>query len=432
MGSAGVSALELFAETIILARYLGPEQLGIFLLAIAYPEAIQQLLDFRARDAMTKYLAEFITQERYPEAVALVKLLWLIDVAVSTLALLIVVATAGIVAELLVHASGVSELMRIYSIAIFLESLDSASGTVNRVMDRFGLAFAAQASARVGRLGLVAGVVVLGGGLEALAWARVGAELLVTLFVGGTAVMLLRPLLWEKRRSPISLLGDRSREIRSFLLNTNFAGVVRLASTKLDTLLVGILASPAAVGIYKIGLQFGRAPLLVGDALYVAVFPQFARDFARGRIRHMRETARRASLYVAAVALPVALIVGLGGDALIGATAGEPFRAAGTTLRLCLIGVVPYVIFFWLNALLLTTGHAGRFLRIIAVGTVAQVLTIIALVPSVGAAGAAAGFALNYIITVALGLRFVHRAKLLSADTSAAHTATRVSQSASR
>jgi O-antigen/teichoic acid export membrane protein len=408
-----VTTIVLFVETIILARYLEPKQLGVLLLAIAYPEALQQLLDFRVREAMTKYLTEFLTLKRHAEAVSLIKLLWVIDVTVSATALLIVLVTAGFASELLVPGADASQLMRIYSIGVFLASLDSASGTVLRTLDRFGLAFGAGASAYLLRLGLVAGAVSLGGNLEALVWARVGGELLNTLLVGGASFFAIRPLVWAERRSPVSLLGDRSREIRRFLLNTNLTGVLRMASTKLDTLLVGLIASPATVAIYRIGLQFGRAPLLVSDPLNLVIYPAFAREFALGRIKRMREMARRASVYVAALALPAIVIAGLEGDTLIGALAGERFRAAGTPLFLCLVGVVPYVIFFWLYPLLLTTGHAGTVVKIVGAGTVIQLVTIVALVPSLGASGAAAGFAVNYIISLALGLRFVYRAKVL-------------------
>ena len=416
LASAGVVTIAVFLETVILARYLGAEELGVFLLVVAYPEAVQQLLDFRLRDAMTKYLAEFMTHRRHREAVSLVKLLWVIDVAVAVLALLIVVATAGIAADLFVPESGTAHLMRIYAIGVFVASLDSASGPVLRVMDRFGLAFFTGASAYAGRLGLIVAVVALEGSLEALVWARVGGELLLAVLQAGAALWVLRPFLWNDRHAPMSLLSDRSREIRNFLFNTNLTGVVRLAATKLDTLLVGLLASPSTVSIYKVGLQFSKAPLLVSDSLHLAVFPAFARDFARGQFRQMRETARRSSVVVAVLSLPVMLVVAIEGDAIIAALLGDSFRDAGTSLLICLSGVIPYVAFFWLYPLLLTTGHASAFLRIVTVATVAQLVAILVLVPPLGAAGAAAGFALNYIIVVALGMRFVQRRRILSEE----------------
>ncbi|MCA1706190.1 MAG: hypothetical protein LC808_24160, partial [Actinobacteria bacterium] len=60
-------------ETVVLAHFLSPHGLGVFILLIAYPEAVQQLLDFRVRDGMTRYLAGFLAQGRRREAVAVVK-----------------------------------------------------------------------------------------------------------------------------------------------------------------------------------------------------------------------------------------------------------------------------------------------------------------------------------------------------------------------
>ncbi len=414
LGSAGVVAVAVFLETIILARHLGAEELGILLLVLAYPEAVQQLLDFRLRDAMTKYLAEFMTRRRYREAVALVKLLWVIDVGVALLALLIVVATAGFAADLFVAEPHTAHLMRIYAIGVFVSSLDSASGPVLRVMDRFGLAFLTGAFAYAGRLGLIVGVVALEGSLEALVWARVAGELLLALLLIGAAVLVLRPFLWTERRAPMSLLKNRSHEIRNFLLSTNLTGVVRLAATKLDTLLVGLLASPSTVSTYKVALQFSKAPLLISDSLHVAIFPAFARDFARGAVGRMREMARRSSIVVAALSLPIVLVVGLEGDTIIAALLGDSFRDAGTALLICLLGVIPQVAFFWLYPLLLTTGYASTFLKLATVATVAQLVAIVVLVPPFGAAGAAAGFALNLTMVVTLGLRVVYKQRILS------------------
>jgi O-antigen/teichoic acid export membrane protein len=428
-----VIALAIFAETIILARYLEPEELGVLLLAIAYPEAVQQLLDFRIKDATTKYLSEFLAHDRPRHAVALVKMLWTIDVAVGGVALLIVLATAGLAAGLFVDDPDARRLMSIYAIGMFFACLDSAAGSVLRVMDRFRLAFVAGTSGIAVRLALVVGVVALGGGLEALVWARVGGELALALFQGGATVAVLMPLLRHHRHeAPISILGERRREIRHFLFHTNLTGIARMASAKLDTLLVGAIATPAAVSFYKLGLQFARVPALVTDALHVAVYPAFARDYATGRLQQIRDTARTASALIAAVMVPVLILGGLFGDDLIGAIAGDAFRAAGTPMFICLLGITPLVVFFWLPPVLLTTGHARVLLNTVIAGVVTQLVALVALVPSLDESGAAIGFALGSFVTVALGVAFVARRRLLSVDHAQAQGPTAVSQPASR
>ena len=297
--------------------------------------------------------------------------------------------------------------MSIYAFGMFFACLDSAAGSVLRVMDRFGLAFAAGTSGIAGRLALVVLVVALGGGLEAIVWARVGGEVLLALLQGAATVAVLRPLLRHRHVAPISLLGERRREIRTFLFHTNLTGVARMASAKLDTLLVGLLATPAIVSFYKLGLQFARVPALATDALHVALYPSFARDFASGRMRQIRDTARTTSFLVAACMVPVLIVGGLFGDEIIGALAGDSFRDAATPMFLCLLGITPLVVFYWLPPLMLTTGHTGALLRTVIAGTIVQLTSLVVLVPSLDASGAALGFALGSFVAVGLGLGFV-------------------------
>jgi O-antigen/teichoic acid export membrane protein len=212
------------------------------------------------------------------------------------------------------------------------------------------------------------------------------------------------------------------------LVNTNLAGVLRLASTKLDTILVGLLASPATVAIYRIAIQFGRAPVLVADSLYTAVYPTFARSLAKDRVDQVRHIAYRVTIIMAAVSVPIGIGLALASSPLMSLLAGDAFRSAAPAFAICLGGVLPYVVFFWTQPLMLATGHAGAVLRIMALATVTQVGTLLLLVPGFGAKGAAAALALMYIIAVVLQLDFIRRRQLLAKDkpslslTTPAHT----------
>jgi O-antigen/teichoic acid export membrane protein len=416
LGSTGVAAVALAAEILILAHYLGPTTLGVLLLVTAYPDAVQQLLDFRVRDAMIRYLTGFLAQGRNPEAVAIVKLLWLLDVAVSAIALLIVILTAKFAAHLLLHDTEKARLMVIYSVGLFFGSLDTASGPVLRAMDRFGLSFVAGTTTSITRLAMVAGVVLAGGGLEAIVWVRAGAELVTTLVQGGISFYVLARLVWKDRGAPITLLRDRFGEIRRFLISTNLVGVVRLASTKLDTILVGLLASPATVAIYRIAIQFGRLPLLVSDPLYTVVYPAFTRALATDRLAQIRQIAYRATMVMAALFVPVGIGLAITSEPLMALLAGDAFRSAGPAFAICVGGTIPYAIFFWIQPLMLSAGYAGSLLKTMAVATIAQIATLLLLVPGFGAKGAAAALAVMYICAIALQLAFVRRRRLLSPD----------------
>src|SRR5436190_578561 len=97
IATTAVTAAAFFLETVVLARHFGRTQYGVYLLVIAYPEAVQLFLDFRTREAMTRYLGRFLARDEKGEAVAVVKLLWVVDLCVVVFAFVLVFVTAPLV-----------------------------------------------------------------------------------------------------------------------------------------------------------------------------------------------------------------------------------------------------------------------------------------------------------------------------------------------
>jgi O-antigen/teichoic acid export membrane protein len=419
LAATGVAATSVFVETVLLARYLSPSGYGVFLLVIAFPEAVQQLLDFRVREGMTKYLSGFLAKGQLREAVAVVKLLWILEVAVTAIAFLIVVVTAGLAAKLILSRPDLAHLMVIYGAGLFFAAFDTASGTILRVLDRFALSFGTAAAAALVRLAAVILVIASGWGLEALVIARVIAEAIGTAIMGAVALRALARVVWKERHAPMRVLRGQFREIAFFLVNTNLVGTVRAAATKLDTILVGLLATPAAVSVYKVAIQFGTGPLLLGDALLSAVYPRFAGSYATGDRGEIRHIAARMSALVAALAIPAGIAFAVVGGDIAGAIFGGYYQAVGLPGTLCLIGTITYVIFFWVQPLILAAGRAGALLRIVTVATVTQFGVLILLVKPFGAAGATAALGSAYLLAAVLQLWYVRRRRLLEDEPAA-------------
>jgi O-antigen/teichoic acid export membrane protein len=411
VGAAGVNALARLAETILLARYLSPAHFGELVLIIAYPEAVQQLLGFRVPEAMTRYLGEFITRGRREEAVALLKLLWLLDVAVSLLAFLLVALTAGFAAHHLLHDRDLASLMVIYALGTLFASLDTASPTILRVLDRFPLSFTAASTLALTRLGLIVMMVVLGAGLKGLVWATVGASAISTVVAAALALIALGPMVWRERRAPITTLRGRLKEIGKFLVNTNLAGSIRLASSKLDTLVIGLLTGPTTVSIYRVAVQLGSAPLNVSDPLLVAYYPSFVRLHTVGRFREVLSLGRRTTVILATVAVPVGALLAYKSELVIDLTVGAKYHKAALPFVVLLLSVIPVVVFFWTRAAILTLGRADIVLRIVAIAAGVQLALLFVLVPLLGATGGALSLATMNVMVVALQLAYLYRGR---------------------
>ena len=415
VASTAVTTIAVFVETIVLARHFGVEQYGVLLLAIAIPELILQVLDFRIKDALTVYLSEALESGSHAVAVALLKLFWLIDVLVGVVALAIVLLVAGLAAEHLMDDADAAELIRIYALGLAISTLDGASGTVLRVLDRFSVAFWAGSVSMLVRVGLVLLAVSVSGTLESVTWARVAGEVTLTVVMGAITLRLLKPLLGGHVKAPISLLADRRREISRFLLSTNLTGIVKTVSMKLDTILLAAFLSPAAVGLYRFALQFARAPVQLADALYSAVFPTVARGLSTGRRSAVRHMLKRTS-HLLALGMAVVLVVGLvfGGD-LLTLAGGDQYSGGATAFGIALVGVAPYFVFFWLRPVLLSSGHPDVILRTSTVVVAMQMALVVALVPLWGIEGAALAVSVAGTAGVAYQLHFVRSRRLLSA-----------------
>jgi O-antigen/teichoic acid export membrane protein len=383
----------IFVETILLARYLGSHTYGVYLLVLAYPQAVQLFLDFRTREALTRYLSGFLATRRFAEAVAVTKLLWLIDAIVVSCAFIIVFTTAPWVGPRLTGNPSSTILIQISAIGLLIGGLDSIAGSIIRVYDRFKLAFATSVAAMSLRLSIFVILVVFGAGIKTLVWAPVLSELCTTLILGTTALILLRASLGQYRRSPISTLRSRYREIAGFLFHTNLMSAIRAAATKLDVLTVGLVAGPSAASTYKISVQFGSIPMVLADPLLLAVYPAFGRLAALGKLEALRSIGRRASLAVGAVATPVTLFLAAGSGVVITGVLGKGYEKATVPMAIVLVGVLPSAVLFWGRAAILALGDAKYGSLIIATATGIQFGLLLALTPSFGPDGAAVGFA---------------------------------------
>ena len=412
IGGSGINAVSRLVEIGILARYLSPSRLGVFLLIVAFPEAVQQLLDCRIQEALTKYLSGFLATGQRAKAVSLLKFLWLVDVAISAVAFAIVFATAGVAARYLVDDPTLAGLMIVYAAGIVFMTLDAASPTVLRVLGRFDLSFVVGSGHALIRLALIIAMALAGAGIAGFVWAATIAAVIATVVSGAVTAIVLKPLLWDERRSPVSALRGGLREIARFLVNTNLVGTMKLASSKLDTLVVGLLAGPSTVSLYRVAVQLGTAPLNFSDPLFAVVYPTFARLESGGRLDEIRAVARRITIGLAAFVLPVALVAVLLADPFVTLVAGDGFRDAAAPFVVVLAAVAPAVILFWMRATILSLGQAGALFRMVAAATAVQLVTLFALVPAFGATGAALSMAAMLLTVVALQVIYLRRRHL--------------------
>ena len=204
-----------------------------------------------------------------------------------------------------------------------------------------------QWAARAGQFGALAWgrVVQWGGGalaqvgfglLQAGPWGLLGGA---TLGAATAAALQAQPAPqggWRGllARQPLRVLAARHRDFP--LLNTPHAFAGALQDTLALALLTAWLGAPAA-GAWALALRYLKAPAsLVGGSLSQALYPRLTRaaSLAEGR-----SLVRRSLLLLAAVALPLMLLLLAFGPGLFAAVFGPEWRQAGELAR----ALAPYV-----------------------------------------------------------------------------------------
>lgn len=227
-------------------------------------------------------------------------------------------------------------------------------------------------------------------GLKLLPWVAMGLNAITAVAAWALTVALLN------RRLPPPTAAREIREGRRWLSSTvpmALSDGMLLLQTQLSVLLLGLLATAADVGLFRIAVSTAIVLSAPGTIVAFVALPLISRlhaDNDKRRLQKLLTHAARAQVTgVLLLSLPLFLRPGT----ILTLVYGHEFAPAANVLRIVLIGQVASA-GFGLNAALLNMTHRERRVtRAMAVGLFCNAIAIAALLPIFGITGAAIGYA---------------------------------------
>ncbi len=361
-----------FVYILILARYLGVEDFGVFNLVIGFAMIASIAIEFGlgrlivrdlARDAglVPSYLSTLL-QVRAVLAlagyVALLAVVWLIGYPERTLVLTAIAAVAlfpvglGLVFDSLFQAR---EQMRY-----------SAAGTV--------------LIALVQCLGGTA-IIVGGGGLHAILAAGVVANLAYMAFLARRARECgYRFYLRFDRRLCAHLL----RQAAPFALVTLSA----VLASRAELLILGSLSTAENLGLFSAAAKFYEAALMLPALLVSAAAPAISR-FHAGSKEHLRSVYMWALRRVLSVTLPLTLAGIVLAESILGLLFPPDYRRATYVLQLLFCAFTLASVHIMNSAVLMMSNRPRLMMLNAGISMVVQFALGLALIPRLGLIGAA-------------------------------------------
>ncbi len=393
------------------ARTLGAETFGVLVLLHTFVHTIGELTKFQSWQAVLRYGALALAENRLADLQRLVKFTLLLDLVGVLAGVGITLLCLSPALRLFNIPSEVEPLATAYVASIVFMSPAMPNGFL-RLFDRFDLiAVQSVISPAIRLLGAVA-IWIAGAGLTAFV-----AVWFIATAASGIALMVLA--LRELHRQGVlrgmtaSLRGLTASHERiwPFVWGTNLNTTLNLVSDKIGTLAVGWLLGPQAAGLFRIASHVADALGKPASKLLTpAIYPELARLSAGGDAAATRDMVKRSALLAGgAVAGVFALLVVLGQPLLHYVFGAEFVAAYEVMLLLSLAGVIATVS-FPLEPLLVSAGRMRAVLTARITATALYLFLLYLLLRQIGIAGAGIATLAYTGATAALLLVFVLRA----------------------
>jgi O-antigen/teichoic acid export membrane protein len=402
--SFGATALPLvsaFLSSLIIARWMGPEVVGLISLTQALATALLIVAKFGVEGAASRLASEYQVSSpwRIPRLIRISTLLRLtFTLPTAVVATILAPQLAGFFGK-----EALLPLFRLSGLLILAVSINEYAALLVLGLKRFRMLFAMRASMLVTKVSLVfiAAVTLMG------ASSVLGAYI-VAAFIPGIAVMAILLAISSGEKPGTD---DEPIFGRLFSLSVSLAvsGASVTVYSLLDRLMLGYFSPAAQVGLYAMSRNILETSLFPTFALIMTLRPALAASYTandRDRCSNLVYRSMRNSFFYASC---VIVVLGCLSKPIVIGLFTDRFLPSADLLVLFL----PLVMMRSLGAVILpgliAAERAGTYARLTFTGAVLNFALNALLIPSMGARGAVLATLLSYLPIEIMGLREVNR-----------------------
>lgn len=376
-----------FSYFTLIARALGPEDLGKYYFAISFASVFSILMDLGLTNVLTREIAkEKVRANDYFGAVLAIKL------PLTVITGLVIIISANLL--------GYGELTKILiyfsTVCVILDSFTATFFSVSRGFHN--LSFESVSSVLFQIIVLITGVIILKLNLG-LSW-LMGALLLASIFnfiyswyiAAGIFKLSLKPIYDPKL---IKL-------VLKISISFGLFAICQKVYTYFDTVLLATLAGDYYVGLYQVAFKIINAIQFLPLAFTASLYPAMSAYWADNRDQ-LAVTFERAMNYLIIIALPISLGIAVLADKIV-LIFKSGFQGAVLPLEINIAALLFMFTAYPIGSLLNACDKQKINTINMAVTVAASVILNLILIPKFQAVGASLTVLISSILMLALGL----------------------------
>jgi O-antigen/teichoic acid export membrane protein len=384
-----------FVITILLGRYLGAGDLGLYRMTSTIYGIAMLVAAVGIPAAMIKYVAEFKEDRTKFNQIVSSGVITSLFLGIGFIA--VFYFSSGIFAEIF-NMPGLSGLTKILS-PVFPFALVSGAllGLLNglREMKSYAAAMIVQSVLMVI---ITVSLIYYGFGVA-------GAVMGVVLSSVGSCLFLIwvsKDYFWIV----FSEYGSTTKKMLRFGVQMFTAGMINIINYQADIILIGYFLTATEVGYYAVAIGLSRFFWLIPDAIQRITYPTTSEYWANNNYGVLNTMIDKSMKYTACVLLPTGLGVGFFAKDIVTLIFGDSFVYAVLPLQILIIGTVIFGLVKAIGSSLAGIGRVDVNLKITAFGAMVNIILNFLLIPLYGIVGAAIATITSFII-IALSIIYL-------------------------
>jgi O-antigen/teichoic acid export membrane protein len=382
---------------VLIVRTLTKSEYGAFAYALAVAGFVEPLITLGLHRGASRFLSIYLEEHDVG------RLFGTLVLGVGTIlslglgATLVVIGLGEVIGDRFTSTEGAVAILGILILMAPIDALDGLVESGFAVLARPRAIFIRKhVVAPLLRLAVVALLVLADEGPRFLAAGYIATGAAAVAFYGLHLVRLLdrRGLIAEVRQRGLVI---PVREVLRFTISLLSADLVFLFITASSTMVLGAVASVAAVASYQAVLAPARLNYRIVTSSFTLLFtPEASRLHARGDLHELSELYWQTASWIAVLSFPVFVLTTALARPLTRLFYGERYASAAIVMALLAVGYFLNAALGFNGHTLQITGHLKTVFRINVAAVVVNVVSTVALASWFGAAGAAAATAATF------------------------------------
>lgn len=385
--------------SIILGRYLGAGELGLYSMTITIYTIASLIASLGVPSALINYVAEF--QEDEKQTNYIVSSGTYVSMFLGIVSFVILFLFSNAIANFF-NMPELSKLVRIISFAFPFSIVNfSLLAVLNgfRHMKLHTLAIILQSI-------LTTSVSIL---LVYLGYGVSGVMFGIVLSSIGSCSYLLWVLRNYFKKISISQIMTYSKILLSFGSQTLIANSINLINYQADIVMVGFFLTKVDVGLYGVAVVFAKLLWLVPDSIQKITYPLISEFHGKKKQESVGQVVTMIMKYTACVLIIIVIAMLIYGKLIITSIYGNSFIGSVYPLYILITGTFIFGITKSVNSLFASIGRVDLFAKMPAISAIANIILNLLLIPIYGITGAAIATSASLLIYVIFMLYFMKK-----------------------